>query len=123
MSAQSIAHYGEWRSPISADLIVAGSVGLGQICLDADRVYWSESRPTEGGRNVIIRWQPDGTTTEINPAPLNARTRVHEYGGGAFHVAKGTVYFANYADQQLYQQSHDAPPTALTHPGKHQCFA
>jgi dipeptidyl aminopeptidase/acylaminoacyl peptidase len=118
MSAQSIAHYGEWRSPISADLIVAGSVGLGQICLDADRVYWSESRPTEGGRNVIVRWQPDGTTTEINPTPFNARTRVHEYGGGAFHAAQDTVYFSNYADQQLYQCRANAVPSALTFPGK-----
>jgi dipeptidyl aminopeptidase/acylaminoacyl peptidase len=118
MSAQSITHYGEWQSPISSDLIVAGTVGLGQICLDADRVYWSESRPTEGGRNVIVAWQPDGTTTEINSAPFNARTRVHEYGGGAFHVAQGTVYFVNYADQQLYQQTGDAAPTTLTYPGK-----
>ncbi len=117
MSAESIARYGEWPSPISSDLIVAGTVALGQICLDGDRIYWSEARPTEAGRNVIVAWH-DGTTTEINPAPLNARTRVHEYGGGAFHVAQGTVYFANYADQQLYQCRPPAAPSALTFPGK-----
>ncbi|MBE9029487.1 S9 family peptidase [filamentous cyanobacterium LEGE 11480] len=118
MPAQSIARYGEWKSPISSDLIVAGTVGLGQICLDTDRVYWSESRPTEAGRNVIVSWQPNGTTQEINPAPFNARTRVHEYGGGAFQVQNGTVYFSNFADQQIYQAQTDSAPTALTAPGK-----
>ncbi len=118
MPAQSIARYGEWRSPISSDLIVAGTVGLGQICLDGDRVYWSESRPTEGGRNVIVAWMPDGLTEEINPAPFNARTRVHEYGGGAFHVANGAVYFSNFADQRIYQQHLGKQPVPLTAEGK-----
>lgn len=123
MSAQSvmdggaIGRYGEWRSPISADLIVAGTVGLGQIALDGDRVYWSESRPTEGGRNVIVAWRPDGSTTEINPAPFNARTRVHEYGGGAFQVVQGRVYFSNYADQQVYVAQAGSEPQALTESG------
>jgi dipeptidyl aminopeptidase/acylaminoacyl peptidase len=116
MPAQSDVGYGEWRSPISADLIVAGTVGLGQIVLDGDRVYWSESRPTEGGRNAIVAWHPGGTN-EINPAPFNARTRVHEYGGGAFQVAQGRVYFANYADQQIYVAQAGSEPQALTEPG------
>ncbi|NJN49195.1 MAG: hypothetical protein HC805_04660 [Alkalinema sp. RL_2_19] len=102
---------------ISSDLIVAGTVGLGQICLDADRVYWSESRPTEAGRNVIVAWQPNGSTAEINPAPLNARTRVHEYGGAAFHVANGTIYFVNFVDQRIYQVVATAAPTPLTAEG------
>lgn len=118
MPAQSIARYGEWQSPISSDLIVAGTVGLGQVCLDGDRVYWSESRPTEAGRNVIVACSPDGATEEINPAPFNARTRVHEYGGGAYHVAKGTVYFSNFADQRIYQVEPSAAPRPLTDEGK-----
>jgi dipeptidyl aminopeptidase/acylaminoacyl peptidase len=119
MPAQLIARYGEWRSPISSDLIVAGTVGLGQICLDGDRVYWSESRPTEAGRNVIVGWSStNGQTEEINPAPFNARTRVHEYGGGAFHVTNGIVYFANFADQRIYQQQMDKAPVPLTEVGE-----
>jgi dipeptidyl aminopeptidase/acylaminoacyl peptidase len=109
-----MASYGTWKSPISSDLIVAGAIGLGQVKLDNKTIYWSESRPTEGGRNVIIQHSANGQTVDVTPAPLNARTRVHEYGGGAFMVAAGTVYFSNFADQRLYQQTVGADAIAIT---------
>jgi dipeptidyl aminopeptidase/acylaminoacyl peptidase len=115
MSHKQIAPYGSWRSPITSDLIVTGAIGLGQIKLDGDCIYWSESRPTEGGRNVLMRWQA-GQSTEMTPAPFNVRTRVHEYGGGAFTVVEGVVYFSHFADQQLYRQVDVATPVALTSP-------
>ncbi|MCY7322802.1 MAG: S9 family peptidase, partial [Phormidesmis sp. CAN_BIN36] len=87
---------------------------LGQIKLDRQDIYWSESRPTEGGRNVIMHRLQEGTTTEKTPHPFNARTRVHEYGGGAFLAADGVVYFSNFSDQRLYRQSGDAAPLPLT---------
>ncbi|MCY7278393.1 MAG: S9 family peptidase, partial [Phormidesmis sp. CAN_BIN44] len=105
--------YGSWKSPITSDLIVAGSIGLGQIKLDRSDIYWSESRPAEGGRSVIMQRSLDGTT-ERTPLPFNARTRVHEYGGGSFFVADGVVYFSNFADQRLYRQSANAAPVPLT---------
>ncbi len=98
------APYGTWQSPITSDLIVAGAIGLGQINLDGDRVYWSESRPTEGGRSVVMQWIL-GQTSEMTLSPFNVRTRVHEYGGNAFTVIDGTLYFSNFADQQLYRQA------------------
>lgn len=109
-----VASYGTWKSPISSDLIVAGTIGLGQIKLDGKTIYWTESRPTEGGRNVIIQRSANGQNIDVTPAPLNARTRVHEYGGGAFIVADGTVYFSNFADQRLYQQTVGTDAIALT---------
>ena len=112
MTTSQIAPYGAWQSPITSDLIVAGSIGLGQIKLEGDRIYWSESRPIEGGRNVVMQWQA-GQTTELTPLPFNVRTRVHEYGGNAFTVIAGSVYFSNFADQQLYQQA-AGEPIALT---------
>ncbi|MDQ3702457.1 MAG: hypothetical protein M3442_16275, partial [Chloroflexota bacterium] len=96
------APYGSWRSPISAQMVAKAAVRLGHLAVDGDDLYWAELRPAEGGRNVIVRRTPDGRTMEVNPAPFNARTRVHEYGGGDFAVAAGMVYFANYADQRLY---------------------
>jgi dipeptidyl aminopeptidase/acylaminoacyl peptidase len=99
------APYGSWKSPITSDLIVAGSIRLGEIRLEGDTVYWSEGRPTEGGRSVVVRRTPDGQITDLTPSPFNARTRVHEYGGGAFNVVKGTLYFSNFADQRLYRVS------------------
>ncbi|MEP0919450.1 S9 family peptidase [Leptolyngbya sp. DQ-M1] len=110
----AVASYGTWKSPISSDLIVAGTIGLGQIKLDGKTIYWSESRPTEAGRNVIVQRSANGETIDLTPAPFNARTRVHEYGGGAFMIANGTVYFSNFADQRLYQQTDGAEPIALT---------
>ncbi|NES65878.1 MAG: S9 family peptidase, partial [Okeania sp. SIO2D1] len=111
---KEIASYGSWKSPITADLIVAGTIGLSSIAIDGEDVYWIEGRPSEGGRNVIVRHTPDGQTTDITPAPFNVRTRVHEYGGGAFLVTDGMIYFSNFADQRLYRQTPDATPQALT---------
>ncbi|MBF2025155.1 MAG: S9 family peptidase, partial [Oscillatoriales cyanobacterium C42_A2020_001] len=114
MSALHTAPYGSWKSPITSDLIVAGTIGLGGACLDGDDVYWSELRPTEGGRSVIVRRTPDGQTQDITPAPFNVRTRVHEYGGGSYTVHQGVVYFSNFADQRIYKQVVGEDPVAIT---------
>ena len=109
-----IAPLGSWKSPITTDLIVAGTIGLSSINIDRDDIYWIEGRPSEGGRNVIVRHTPDGQTTDITPPPFNVRTRVHEYGGGAFLVADGTIYFSNFQDQRLYRQTPGTEPQPLT---------
>jgi dipeptidyl aminopeptidase/acylaminoacyl peptidase len=95
--------YGAWRSPITSDLIVAETIGLGGVLVDGGDIYWSESRPGEGGRNVLVRRTKDGGREDVMPAPFNVRTRVHEYGGGAVTVHQGTVWFSNFADQRLYR--------------------
>ncbi len=104
MSEPRTTPYGSWASPISARSLVAGTVGLGAIALDGATIYWSESRPQEGGRVVLVRRDLDGTTTDVTPAPFSVRTRVHEYGGGAYIVADDTVVFSNDADGRLYRQ-------------------
>ncbi|MDE3088942.1 MAG: S9 family peptidase [Chloroflexota bacterium] len=109
-----VAPYGSWKSPITSDLIVAGTVSLSQIAFDGDDVYWIEQRPAEAGRNVIVRRTPEGKTIDMTPPPFNARTRVHEYGGGAYMVDRGTIYFSNFADQRLYRQNPGAAPQPLT---------
>lgn len=110
-----VTPYGSWKSPITSDLIVAGSIRLGEICLDGADIYWSEGRPTEAGRSVVVRCTPDGQMIDVTPAaPFNVRTRVHEYGGGAYKVANGIVYFSNFADQRLYRQSVGNDPEPLT---------
>ena len=110
----TIAPYGSWKSPITTSLIVSGTVGLGQIALDGDDVYWVEMRPSEGGRMVIVRRGADGVAEDVTPPPYNARTRVHEYGGGAFLVADSVAYFSNFADQRLYRQDAGGEPVAIT---------
>jgi dipeptidyl aminopeptidase/acylaminoacyl peptidase len=121
MAEPRIASYGSWASPITADLIVAASIGLGEIQCDGDAVYWLEARPQEGGRTVIVRAGADGAPADMTP-PLpadgrggfNVRTRVHEYGGGSYLVADGVVYFCNDGDQRLYRQERDLAPVAIT---------
>ncbi|MDP9438203.1 MAG: prolyl oligopeptidase family serine peptidase, partial [Actinomycetota bacterium] len=114
MAKPEVAPYGSWRSPISSDLIVQGVVGLKNTALEGGDAYWLEGRPGEGGRSVIVHRSPDGRTRDVNPPPFNARTRVHEYGGGDFAVHGGTVYFANFEDQRLYSVSPGGEPEPLT---------
>jgi dipeptidyl aminopeptidase/acylaminoacyl peptidase len=109
-----ISPYGSWKSPITSDLIVSGTVGLGQIAIDGDDIYWVEGRPSEAGRSVIVRRTPDGTISDVTPPPFNVRTRVHEYGGASFAVASGVIYFSHFADQRIYCQTLDSPPEPLT---------
>ncbi|MGI2906417.1 S9 family peptidase [Tolypothrix sp. VBCCA 56010] len=104
MIKQQVARYGSWRSPITTDLITSQNIGLGQIVLDGKDIYWSELRPREQGRTAIVRWSVDGSPQDMTSTKFNVRTRVHEYGGGSFLVADGTVYFSNEADQRLYRQ-------------------
>ncbi|HWS86193.1 MAG TPA: S9 family peptidase [Pyrinomonadaceae bacterium] len=118
MTQPHVAPYGSWKSPITSDLIVTATVGLGQIALDGANTYWVELRPSEGGRNCVVRRTPDGHLSDVTPQGFNARTRVHEYGGGDFAVGDGVVYFANFADQRVYRQRFEAAPQALTPEGK-----
>jgi dipeptidyl aminopeptidase/acylaminoacyl peptidase len=113
-----IAPYGSWKSPITSDLIVEGSVGLSQPIFHGDDIYWLEMRPKEAGRNVIIKRTADGVCTDVNPSPFNARTRVHEYGGGDYVISEGIAYFSNFSDQRLYRQEGQGPPEALTAAGE-----
>lgn len=111
------APFGSWRSPISSELIARQTIGLGQLQLDGDDLYWVEVRPAEGGRYVIVRRRRDGTTDDVTPPGFNARTRVHEYGGGAYVASDGTVFFTHFADQRLYRQEPGADPVAFSPDG------
>ena len=108
------APYGSWKSPITADLIVSGAVGLNQPAIDGTDIFWLEMRPAEGGRQVIVKRDELGRLSDINPSPFNARTRVHEYGGGDYLVSNGVVYFSNFADQRLYKKIADEAPQQIT---------
>lgn len=114
MTQKQIAPYGSWKSPITATAIASESFGLAQVAIDGDDLYWTETRPWEGGRSVIVRRSADGATSDVTPAGFNVRNRVHEYGGGAFTVRDGVVYFTNDSDQRVYAQRPGEAPTPLT---------
>ena len=110
------APYGTWESPITAERIAAGTRTLRQIAVEGDHIYWVEERPSEGGRCVLMQWTPAEGVQDLTPESYNVRSRVHEYGGGAFWVHRETVYFTNFSDQRLYRQRPGGDPRPLTPP-------
>ncbi|HLZ96141.1 MAG TPA: S9 family peptidase [Candidatus Dormibacteraeota bacterium] len=109
-----VAPYGSWASPVSVDLLLKGQLILAMCRWDGDDLYWVERRPLEGGRMVVVRYGADRRVVDVTPPGFNARTRVHEYGGGEHAVHNGTVWFTNYDDQRVYRQDPDAEPRPIT---------
>jgi dipeptidyl aminopeptidase/acylaminoacyl peptidase len=106
---------GSWKSPITSDLIVGESTPIDEIAVVGNEIFWTERRPRENGRNVLVRLRADGTIQDLTPAPFNVRSRVHEYGGGAFSVSPHGIYFCSFDDQRLYRLGANGQPVALTH--------
>ena len=114
MTDRTPVPFGAWSSPITADLIATGSIRLSEVSLRGEDLCWLESRPTEGGRYVVVRRDSRGDCEDINPPDTNARTRVHEYGGASYMVAEDVAFFSNYADQRLYRRDRGDDPIAIT---------
>jgi dipeptidyl aminopeptidase/acylaminoacyl peptidase len=106
--------YGSWSSPITSDLIVEAAVSIGELWVGTDDVWWSEMRPHEQGRVAIVRHRPDDEQRDALPAELSARTRVHEYGGGAWWLHDDALFVANWIDQRLYRIDAESAPRVLT---------
>ena len=95
--------HGSWPSPITAGLVVADAASIGEAAVGLVDVWWAEGRPEEGGRVQLVRHRPGGDRTDVLPEGFAARTRVHEYGGGAWWLHEGDVVFANWSDQRLWR--------------------
>ena len=106
--------YGTWPSPITPDAIVAETIRLGAVSLDTGRIGWLEGRPAEGGRTVLVRADAAGRPRDLTPPPCNVRSRVHEYGGGAYAVSGDRVWFSNFVDGRVYVQTDASAPVPLT---------
>ncbi|MGV9878732.1 LpqB family beta-propeller domain-containing protein [Streptomyces sp. NPDC003006] len=108
--------YGSWPSPIDAELAATHDGAAGFVGFVGAETWWTEPRPTEGGRRALVRRLTDGEERSVLPAPWNVRSRVVEYGGRPWAGAEGPagplLVFANFADQRLYAYEPDAPDTA-----------
>ncbi|MFW6136115.1 MAG: S9 family peptidase, partial [Chloroflexota bacterium] len=104
MSKPDVLPYGSWSSPITADLIASKTLGVMEPTVVDGYTYWIETRPAEDGRYALVRRSPDGTTVDAIPKAFSARTRVHEYGGGAYAVDGESIVFSNWDDQRIYRQ-------------------
>ena len=114
------APYGTWASAVTLDRLVEHVVGLSFPMATQGQVYWTEARPAEGGRQVLVRMPAGGGDAEdVVPPGFNARTTVHEYGGlctAVHHDAEAgdVVYFCNFADQRVYRVLPGEPPVPIT---------
>ena len=109
--------FGTWSSPITPDSIVAETIRLASVSLDAGRLGWLEGRPGDAGRNVLVRTNDAGGSDDLTPPPFNVRSRVHEYGGGAYAVSGDRVWFSNFEDGRIYAQTGTTAPAPLTAEG------
>ncbi|HEX4753800.1 MAG TPA: S9 family peptidase [Solirubrobacterales bacterium] len=111
-----VAPYGSWRSPIEPSVVARGGRRLGGAKLAADgAVWWAEGRAAEGGRIALMRRPAGGDPKEVTPAGANVRTRVHEYGGGAWQLlGPELVVYVDFSDQRVYRLEPGGEPVAIT---------
>jgi dienelactone hydrolase len=113
MSAQTAAPGpGAWPSTVTARLVAGKALRFGSIQMLGENVYWTEARPDEAGRSVLVEWSPEQGFRDVTPAPYSVRSKVHEYGGGEFLAASGGIYFVDQEDQQIYRSGDQV--TAIT---------
>lgn len=105
--------FGSWPTPITSELVVTSAVRLAEMRVDGADLYWSEGRPADGGRTQLVR-RRGGVTHDVLPAGRDVRTGVHEYGGAAWWVHEGVVWFVDWPDQRLYRMAPGAEPVPLT---------
>lgn len=118
MSAPIVAPYGSWKSPINAAMVARCGIGssslLREVRINHSGVYWIAPHSQEGGRHALMRRLPDGTIEDLLPPEFSVKTRIHEYGGGAYLLGHDEVYFTNNADQRLYRFIPGSNPSPIT---------
>lgn len=109
-----IQPYGTWASPISASLVAGKSLRLGQIQAAGTDLFWTEGRPSDGGRVTIVHRNTHGDMVDLLPPPYSARSSVHEYGGGELLATLSGLFFINAEDQDIYSVQHDGTIGRIT---------
>ena len=94
-----------WQPLISPEEVFIDLIGLSNLKIINNELYWLEFRPSEKGRTVLVKENTENEHIDITPNEYYIRTRVHEYGGRAYTINKNNVYFVNFQDQCLYQQN------------------
>jgi D-alanyl-D-alanine dipeptidase len=89
--------------PFSASQAVAAGMDFAELQLGANGLFWNEYRPEDAACR-IWHWR-DGVAKCLTPDGFSVRSRVYEYGGGAFCLTPDGVVFVAEADQQLYRQT------------------
>jgi len=119
MAQKVTSPFGSWKSPITSDLIVQGTLPIVDIAFNGQDLYWTEAHPSEAGRNTVMKKSPDGKVVELTPAPFNVRTRVHEYGGAPSFIHESDLYFSNFEDNLLYVRKENNEIKQITTDSNH----
>jgi dipeptidyl aminopeptidase/acylaminoacyl peptidase len=114
---ESTLPYGSWPSPLTASAVASASARFDGARFVGDEVWWAEGVPSEAGRTAVRRRRADGSVEDVLPAPWSARSRVHEYGGGAWTASDdGVLFFVDGSDQRVRAVRAGAGPVELTPP-------
>ena len=100
---RTIAPFGSWTSPFPIELLTKGAAVFGEITARDGIRWWLEGRAEEGGRQVLVRRDADGTISRLTPEGFNVRDRVQEYGGGAYTVDGDLVVVSEFATGRLHR--------------------
>lgn len=109
-----VAMYGSWRSPIDTGALTSAARAFGALGATTEALWWCEARPDEGGRTALFERRGNGPAQCVLPAPWNARSRVHEYGGAAVVALPDGYAFVQFSDQQIYRVATGGAPQQLT---------
>lgn len=112
--APTIAPYGSWRSSITVEALLVDRIIASEPRLDGETIAWLEARPSERGRSVVVRATVDGGVEELTPAGSDVHDGVHEYGGGAWAIHDGVVYYSERSDDRLHRIVVGAAATGAT---------
>jgi dipeptidyl aminopeptidase/acylaminoacyl peptidase len=113
-AAPAVTRYGLWPSPIDAEQVARQATPYDAVHTSGEAVYWLETRPSEDGRAVVVRWTGDAGAADAVPAGFDVGSRVHEYGGGAYLPAGGTLFACSRGDQRLYRIEGQRDPVPIT---------
>ncbi|HEY0713890.1 MAG TPA: S9 family peptidase, partial [Polyangia bacterium] len=114
---------GQWPSPLGAETLAAAALRLASPAFTSDgRVVWLEGRPTDGGRTTLVQWQAQTGARDVTVPPFDLRSRVHEYGGGAFTTVGDDIVFVDAKTSAVHRQRKGVAPTLLAAPGPHYRF-
>ena len=106
--------YGSWPTPVTSELVVRALVRHDDVAVSNGATWWAEVRPQEGGRTQLVRRSEQGDAQDLLPDDANARTAVHEYGGGAWWLHAGSVWYVDWADQRVYRRTPDGQTRPVT---------
>jgi dipeptidyl aminopeptidase/acylaminoacyl peptidase len=109
-----VTPYGLWPSPIDGEQVARQATAYDAVHTSGEAVYWLETRPSQDGLAVVVRWTADAGAADAVPAGFDVGSRVHEYGGGAYLPAGRTLFACNQDDQRLYRVEGQRDPVPIT---------